>query len=133
MPKSIIVLLLAGFIAACGGEENAPEESSAPPPSVIPENAPDPFARPDASSGPFPTSLRTACEAQGKFEPSLCACLDERAGKELGATAREFLTAQLGGDRKRAAELRKTLTAKQMNKAGAFMAKGLAECGKAAG
>ena len=133
MSKSIVVLLLAALVAACGSEESAPEDAAQTPQSVIPDDAPDPFARPDASSGPFPSSLKTACASNKKLSESVCACLDDLAQKQLGEPARNFLTAQRGGDRKRAAELRKTLTAQQMNKAGTFMGSSLAECGKAGG
>lgn len=129
LSRSILAACLACLVVACGGEEAPEEGAQSTPKSVIPENAPDPFARPDASSGPFPSSLRTACESMKNMTAPLCACVDELAQKRLDQASRDFLTAQLGKDTRRAAELRKTLTSQQMTKAGTFMGKAIAECG----
>lgn len=125
---ALLVLASLAFLVACGGGDDE-ADGGAQRDSVIPENADDPFARPETTgSGPFAGSFEDACRKVKGFGAAQCACMAELADEQLGVAERTFLTAQLGGDKRRAEMLRKKLDGKQMSETGSFMMKATAAC-----
>lgn len=72
--------------------------------------------------------LANSCQEQTNMGKALCACVAEKAAKELSSGGFRFLLASVEGDDATAASLRAQLPVPEMMQAGTFLSRAPAQC-----
>lgn len=86
-----------------------------------------------ATADPDLDGFVTACLASSNLPRPICECTAEKAKGELSTNGFAFLTASLGNDEAKAAELRGKLDLQEAMAAGTFMTRGPADCARELG
>ncbi len=74
------------------------------------------------------SEIEAACKVQLTLKPGGCACIAERAEKELDDQQRRWLILRVTGDKPAARELQMNMTQNQLIGVGTFMANAPVEC-----
>ena len=76
------------------------------------------------------TKITELCRAKLNLPKEICECIGARAQEELMEEERAMLIAMIDGDKKKAEDLRGSMSVPGMMKAGMFMAMAPGECTK---
>lgn len=84
----------------------------------------------DTRADPDLDRFVTVCLSSSNLSRPICECTARKAKDQLSANGFAFLTASLGKEEAKAAELRRKLSVKEAMAAGTFMTRGPADCAK---
>lgn len=87
----------------------------------------------DIATDPERDRFVQACLASTNLPRPICECTAKKAKDQLSPNGLAFLTASLGQEEAKAAELRAQLNVQEAMAAGTFMARGPAECARELG